>query len=729
LKQGDPSLIVEGFSGDLELVEITGHEALHTTWRLHARCICKVSPVKSQSVWDLVGARATLLLPLGRAEEARTLHGILDDVLFEDEHFVFTVVPSLQVHEDAHNYRVLVDVSADKCASDLFEHACYEIARCLQREPPVRPQRVQFSEGGLGFAERLLAEEGIVWFFDPSNSNKIILADHPQAFPEYDGLHPLVLSDNLSANTGDTPGIFVWDAQVRVASRSKRVVLTDWNYKTPGVDISATHTTEAQDKIGIAHHHTPYGDTERGSELAQVYLQAHHRDASVFSASIAATELAPGLVITVEPGERANSTSFPGKWLITHVRHQGRAVLGGWTHLMHIKAVPAARGYRPSIPPIQRAGGVQTMRVSGPAGEEIHVDEDGRALVRHRWDREHPEDESASAWQRVVHPPMPGGMLLPRVGFEALTAFRGAAGDEPFLLGRLDNGAAVPKESLPAKQIASSFGSRSTPGGGGENGLSTDDSQGNEGMTITAQYNYDEATGNDKKATVVELDKLEVGTNRSLTVGQGQIEEVGTTQELTVGAQRTLNVGSNVSIQATDEIVGVAGARFFSVGGDRSTDCNVHVRTVAGLKIEACVESESRKVMGGLVVQVGGSCSVKTKAGYDLNVAGVSHQNVAGLKCIGAEESSEKVLGTLNEEIEDDLNQQAGTSIVSTYKNNLTLDVGGPIHAEGANIIFKAKTITVKAGGVTIRLADGKISIDGDLVVQSGGTQKTDVSI
>src|SRR5262249_43981790 len=159
-------------------------------------------------------------------------------------------------------------------------------------------------------------------------------------------------------------------------------------------------------------------------------------------------------------------------------------------------------------------------------------DEHGRSTALLRWDRRRSPNEKSSAWIRSHQPQQSGGMFLPRAGWEVLLAFQGTSADEPHALGRLDNGVAVPAESLPHRKVRSAFGSRTTPGGGSANVLSTDDAAGNEGMLLNASGDYDEVTAIDKMVQVAAADVHVVGATRK--------QLVGAASQIKVDAARTL---------------------------------------------------------------------------------------------------------------------------------------------------------------------------------------------
>src|SRR5690606_26556377 len=88
---------------------------------------------------------------------------------------------------------------------------------------------------------------------------------------------------------------------------------------------------------------------------------------------------------------------------------------------IRFEVVPRDQRFRaPRRTPRPRVHGVQTARVTGPAGEEIHTDEHGRVKVQFHWDLEGQLDDKTTCWIRPTHPHTTGSVTIPRIGWEVL---------------------------------------------------------------------------------------------------------------------------------------------------------------------------------------------------------------------------------------------------------------------------------------------------------------------
>ncbi|MCX7205866.1 MAG: type VI secretion system tip protein TssI/VgrG, partial [Proteobacteria bacterium] len=124
--------------------------------------------------------------------------------------------------------------------------------------------------------------------------------------------------------------------------------------------------------------------------------------------------------------------------------------------------------------------GLQTATVVGPAGSEVHTDEQGRIKVQFHWQRaaEHPEfganlDDKSSCWIRVAAPSAGAGFghqFIPRIGQEVTVSFIEGDIDRPVVTGAVYNGShSVPTFSgagvLPANKTLSGIKTKEHEGG------------------------------------------------------------------------------------------------------------------------------------------------------------------------------------------------------------------------------------------------------------------------
>ena len=632
------------------------------------------------------------------------------------------LVPRLAFLADGATHAVFLDQDALEIAEEVLSaHGVRLEARCT-RSLDKRPQRVQAFESHLAFVTRILAEEGILWFLHPEEADVLVAVDNPSGFQPLPGDPLVVRASRGLAGTPDVRGSLpraAWGVSWTRRVASDKVTLRDFDFEAPSLDLTVDAKTGSatSERYEYRGHYT---DPSTGKKLAQIRLEEHRRDASVLTGSTSTRGLVPGGTLDLEeaPLDEMNAT-----WIVTRVEHRGadRGATGDTTYTAVFEAVPKDGGHRPkrrahaSLPENEAPGfgGVETMDVTGPSGAEIHTEEYGRTKARFRWERKRPADDTSSAWFRSVQPPTSGGFFLPRTGWEVLaTSYRGSP-DEPLELGRLYTGADPPPQGLPGKKVCSDFVSRTTPGGGSVNGLQMNDTAGNEGMSFTASKDFNEKTENDKTTTVTANDSWTIGADRKTVVTKVFEQGVGGAQKYTVGGSRTVNVDANKLITAASESVTIGAARVMNIGGDNQTQAASLWRLVGAAKMVVPIEHQSQLVTGPATILVAGSWSQLSGLSAAVDVGGANIETVAGAKSIKCTNYGLTVKGAFAETYASQ-KVESGTDTIDTASSKSSYRSGAGFDIKAGDVVFTAQTkIQIKAGGVTVKITPGSVTISG----------------
>lgn len=697
----DVTFEIEGHDLPLRILDVRGHELLGRPFAYEVTASLETLDAPPSALLD---ARATLTL-YGFDGAERKIVGLVHDVERTHRRLSVRFGPKIAALDLTKDFRVAVgEAPLDTLESLLSEHGI-EVERRIVAAPKARAQCVQRFESDLEYVQRVLSREGIAWFSSPDDPcTKIVLVDDPSGFRELEGGGTLPVREHAGMAVDDA----VYGLRERHRRSVQKVTLRDYDFTHPLLDL------EAAAGDGPLEWYGPFGDyatKEDGKARAKRRLEQLRRDARVLTGRSSCRRLQVGAVITIDDALLSHEN---GRWLLTEVEHRvARAPSGeDLHHECRFVAVPAEAGQRPSFraePPF----GLQSAVVTGAKGQEIHPDDHGRARVHFRWDRRRPQDDTSSAWTRVVQPPMSGAMLLPRVGWEAIVWGGPHGADAPSLLGRLDNGHAPPAHSLPAKKTMSAFGSLTTPGGGSFNGMVIDDTAGSEKLALTASKNLDEKTENDKATTILVDDHHTVAGSRTLIVAKVHEVAIGGSHTYSVGASRTVNTEANFGIEAGSETVMIGGLRTFDVGGDYTTQCATLTRLVGAAKVEAAIEHQNRVVTGAATVLVGGGWAETGKVHQSIKVGGASTLVVGAARRITTASYGLSVRGALTETLAT-RSLNAGGDREETYAAALNMKFGGSLTMEGGEVLFKATSqLTVKASGITVTLTPSSVTIDG----------------
>jgi type VI secretion system secreted protein VgrG len=560
-----------------------------------------------------------------------------------------------------------------------------------------RPQCVQRGETDLDFVRRLLEDEGIFTLPSPGDDGTVlVLADAVSAFEAIDGLDAVPLADAR----GDD-GLF--DLVVDHLVTSGAAELGAYAPEHPGLDLTARATLE-DDPVGFRFEY-PGTHATREAGVARAKIRAEELASQRVSAQARSAILgfaAGGTFTLAEAGPR------DGSWLVRRVIHRFSAAAGqldGTSYENAIELSPAAQPYRPRRRTERaHAAGVEIGRVTGPSGEEIHVDSLGRVTAKLGWDADAPEDEKASSPMRVVQPLLGASLALPRVGWEMLVAFVHGDPDRPIALARVYDA----KHPAPTADVdAFELHTTSSPGAAKLNQIRVSDHGGSMKTTLHAAKDWDELVRGDRS--------LDVAGEEHVTIDGDEAVVIEKSGKLVVKKDRTAKTTGDVGIEvAKDRKLEVGGAEKDQVDGARSTRVDGDDAETIGGDLGLEVGKDWLERTGGdSALSVGATLKWSTKKGLLWTVGADAKETIAGARTtkstdgtvslLVADASQSTIGGALA------INAKAGA--VTSSRGETSITVGGVASFTAAQKIqIKAKTIKITVGGAANFLGGGGIA-------------------
>lgn len=424
------------------------------------------------------GQRAVLSWNVGTSP--RAFYGLIAAVELEEIHeapprsgrYRMRLVPRLWLLERKQRTRISQQMGVRDIVSAVLGKAGIATRWQLLRGYPLREYCTQYEESDYRFIARLLAESGIYFFFPQGPidedgtaaadamvpGDSVIFGDDPAGYP------PIGSDDRGELTPGsEAPSLFFLAMQrtttthadkvtrfsPRTTVRSEAAVFRDYDPERPMARLassaSSTHPFPAPDvslvdsavaaltgKSGSAlglevyEHHGQFLFPKWSfvNDQASLILRQKRRRASTARGEGGSADLAPGHRFTLEnhPGAHLNRI-----YVVTTVEHRGEARPHGGEWRVYrntFECAPVEITYIPPRPKRRSVQVVLTATVTGPPGEEIHVDALGQIKVQFHWDRDGRYDERSSCWIR----PMQawggagwGAQLIPRVGRRAPT--------------------------------------------------------------------------------------------------------------------------------------------------------------------------------------------------------------------------------------------------------------------------------------------------------------------
>lgn len=513
-----------------EVLRVKGCEKLSEPYKFEIEIWCDDPDAPLAS---LLGADAELLLERGGLE--RAFHGIIAELdvrlsapgrgAREGVGARLQLVPAFALLEHEVETRFFTGQSVIEILSTLLGARLGAYERSVDLESRIsgnyhaRDYCVQFRESTFAFCSRLMAEEGIAYFFEPDHEaqrERMVLVDANEHYVPAELLvaGPIAIEPDRPEELDRES---VQSLDMRHAIASNRVVTRGYNYKlgNPVTEGEASQSerrsvVRAQIREGLQRQiiDDPVGDPEASSfdgsaldqqvPLARRMLESLRSNTALGQGRANAIGFAAGTTVELEQALAGGTRQL----LLTRVEHHVQRDTGSAAHGCSYHAdfefIPSTQVFRPlRAADKPRVRGVQTGVVVGKKPDEVHTDRLGRVqVVFPLLERESSSTGSAqpSCWIRVAQVWAGqgyGAMVIPRVGMEVVVSFVDGDPDQPLITGCVYNATNMPPYPLPEELSRSTFKSSSTPGGEGHSELRIEDAEGSEQVFVRAQRRMD----------------------------------------------------------------------------------------------------------------------------------------------------------------------------------------------------------------------------------------------
>jgi len=480
-----------------------------------------------------------------RENAARWFHGVIAAIVENGTsanniwQYRCEMVPALALLEVAAHNRIFENFSVVDIVTSIIRACGQRLDTSRLRTYSSRETCTQFGETDLAFVNRILAEEGIAYFFrQQENGCVCVLVDSASGFDE--------LTEKIATYTGMARGsceyrdvITSWRPYFRFAT--EQLTSIDYSeYATAPVRVDASrelgaHTacTSRMEYYG-RHYFQRSSDAARDIDLdarstqTERWLAALQQDAGGVSGA--------GTVAGFSAGMRGQVTGVNGSektcFLLTRVVHDVADGNDSSSHYSNTFAgVLGDRGYvPPQIWPRPRIYGVHSAKVLSVRDPQS-TGANAEVKVAFAW---HPTQ--ASCWARVTQLHAGnrfGSYFMPEPGQEVLVQFLNADPDRPVVVGALYNrDHALP----PYSATQSGIRTRST----NFNELRFDDREGFEQLYMEAGRDHHYVINHDQTG--------DISNNRYTTIQQGNdVTRV-------CSGNQTTDVAGEVTIRANGRI-------------------------------------------------------------------------------------------------------------------------------------------------------------------------------
>ena len=461
--------------------------------------------------------------------------------------------------------------------------------------------RTQYRESDLSFLLRLLAADGLSFWFEHDTAgmqaqgrlrHTLVIADGES---EWSVMSPECIRYRRLSATESEDAIHGFVARQQIVSNA--TARSGWNASL----VAAPAGEEAagfSDGVPLLEDHDAGGDPGRADlsaataqRLARLRLQAHQAAARVFTGESSVRSLAPGRVFSLldHPDLTPFSQSAAARFKLVRIEHtMSNNLRTGLddddlgergTYRNRFDCVPQEVPLVPQPLPAPPAPGLLTALVVGVAGEAATTHRDHAVRIQFHFQRglapnpgglsdtgwpeelapvgNAPGTEASGTWVRVAQAlagPDWGAVFVPRIGTEVLVSFEHGDLDRPLIIGSLHNG-----HDLPPFQAGVGSG---VDHPGGISGIHTrvlmaPGSEGNKGYN---QLLFDDAPGQlgAQLASSTQASQLNLGAlvqREPGTAWRGALRGEGA--EMTTDAWAVLRAGQGALLSATARQGGV----------------------------------------------------------------------------------------------------------------------------------------------------------------------------
>ncbi|MBI3897462.1 MAG: type VI secretion system tip protein VgrG [Gammaproteobacteria bacterium] len=614
--------------------------------------------------------------------------------------------------------RIYQNKTAPEIIKEVFEE--HEVAKYkleLTESYRTRDYCVQYRESDFDFISRLMEEEGIYYYFDPSdNRDMLVLTDSYAAHSSFPHYEEIAFLPKGQSTRPEREYIGNWACEREI--RPGKYVLHDFDFEKPSVNLAAL--TSLQRSHGLADYEIfdypgSYTNREDGEKYARIRMEELQARHELVNADSNARGVAVGRLFKLTGHPRSDQNR---EYLVVkasfelHGQNYETGASDGASFSAHLTGLHSQQPFRTkqttTRPAVQ---GPQTAIVVGPAGEEIYTDDHGRVKVQFHWDRYGQSNENSSCWMRVSQPWAGkgwGAVSTPRIGQEVIVDFLEGDPDRPIITGRVFNA----DQKVPHGGVISGLKSQ-THKGQGSNEMTMDDTAGAEKLNLLGQHDMQMRAGNDQSNWVGNNQSDFVQGQRSSVIATGDDSTTVTTGMSVLTANKDIvhtslagNYQLNVPVGAHAVMVKNDSTRTVETGNDI-------LKVLAGMQDETIQLGASLTVKSGprSVKATGGDYTAESTDGN----ASITAAKTA--KLVGKGELGALVDGKPHAELHGEPTATVSSTDTTEIKGNNKVNIGPKeVFIDGSTKVVVASgqscSVTVEPSKVSLQSSGGSIVLD-----------------
>ncbi|KEQ12248.1 type VI secretion system Vgr family protein [Endozoicomonas numazuensis] len=511
---------------------------------------------------NILGKPVTLALRCGASDADRFFHGhishfsALDTYDGNKRHYEAHLVPGLWFTTLGGQNRIYENMSFSDIIADVLKgYSAVQMKNSTTGTYLKRRYCVQYEESDFEFVSRLLAEEGVSYFFEQADGQ------HTFCLVDKAGSYPTALAKAITYSEGGSNplenSISSWTRNY--GYHTAQVEFRDYLPFSASEWLKKTTTEKTTNKAlkgvqplkeyyGRFHYekqedHTDKLTESNGKQKVRNTMLAQEGLSDWAKGSSACPELFAGGIFEIDHTIDSES----GKYLVTSVTHtaaDGNGQSASYSNAFtcvpdSVYTPPDSDAFRRvvSSPDVAKVLDVKA------AGEQGSTDKYTQIKVQFPW-----KSNENSCWLRVVQSYAGnnwGASFVPRVGQEVVVEYLSGNPDRPIVTGALYN-----SDNIGPGYSKTQSGFKSQFEGSKFNELRLDDKKGSEEIYFEAGKDWNVVVHNDNVETIERHQDVTVTENRSVTVKNGnETKDIGGTQTTTAKSDITIESKTKITLK------------------------------------------------------------------------------------------------------------------------------------------------------------------------------------
>ncbi|HUI91339.1 MAG TPA: type VI secretion system tip protein TssI/VgrG [Chitinivibrionales bacterium] len=415
------------FSGSLaketfEVINFSGTDAVSSVYSFGIELISQKDDISAD---DVINKAATLYV--FRDGEYYPYSGIVSEFRFLGRgygraNYSVTLVPRLWLLSLNMQTRIFQKKKVNQIVKQVLDDANLSDSYAFQVDEGKYPELeyvVQYQESDLDFISRLMEAAGIWYFFkenpilaeelDGCGAEQMVITDKASSFEFISSASDLLFRSASGMaeqiDTSDKESVDAIELHRRIIP--KEVLLKDFNYRTPEIDLKGRKPVKSGDAGTVYRYGGHFKNTTEADRCAEIEANRLASQKVRMEGNSNCRGMRAGKRFTLQ---EHFLDSLNGKYVLTRVAHRGTHTTEGdgtYTYANSFVCIPASQAelFRPPLAtPVPRVSGIMTAAVEANGSSYAGLDDMGRYKVRMPFDLSNAKNYEASRYLRLAQP-------------------------------------------------------------------------------------------------------------------------------------------------------------------------------------------------------------------------------------------------------------------------------------------------------------------------------------